>query len=77
MNKKGIYYPLLIWAVLFFLLIGVMMWDIDRQRQEKHDKAPEICNKLGLEFLTIEKGFNDYVVCFNNETKQTERIKIW
>ncbi len=75
MNKKGIYYPLLIWAILFFLLIGAMMWD--RQRQEKHDKAPEICEKLGLEFLTIENGFSDYVVCFNNETKQTERIKIW
>lgn len=77
MNKKGIYYPLLIWAILFLVFIGAMIWDIDRQRQEAHYEALEICDKLGFEFLKIENGFSDYVVCFNNETKQIERIKIW
>lgn len=81
MNKRGISinYPLvfIIFGISFILFIGLIMWDIDKKRENKHDEAPKICEELELKFLTIETGFADYVVCFNNETKEVQRIKIW
>ncbi len=73
MNKYEI--GLLICKLLIvFLFIGGII-NLDNIREKNINEAPNICNKIDTEFVVVESGFSNYVVCVN-ENKEIIRIKI-
>lgn len=53
---------------IFFIKYGVEQSNINFEK----------CNNIGLEYLSVTKQVfgDDYIVCYNNLTKQTTQIPI-
>ena len=65
-------------AAFFVLFLSTFAIEISEQREAKIQTHHQICENIGMEFLSSSEQFfgDDYVICYNPGTNKTKEIAI-
>ena len=77
MKIKEYIFPTLFVITMVFTMFALATIG-EQSREMNMNSYNEKCNNIDLEYLSVTKQVfgDDYIVCYNNSTKQTEQIPI-